>query len=288
MKRILFLLFSAVALTVYLRLFSPFEINQENFSTVTYTQNERIFFDDFTTNRLNSKWNVFDNTKKSGRIGTLSADDVTIFNNQLKLTTSFKEDGEVTSGYINVNTDDNGNNFNYGYYEARIRFTNNNNLEAKTDELYPGILKPWGAFWLYPTIHNSSYATEVDIVENQISGSASASIHPMLNQEVLDDSKLNSSFKNQVLTNDSTNFHTYGVAILPNETVDAATYEVYVDNQLIATYVSDIPLSHQTLHLTMEIATPDYQELLQLDPKISNQFENESMFVDYVAVYSID
>lgn len=288
MKRILFILFSAVIITVYFKLYSPIEFNQENNSKVKYTQNERIFFDDFTKNKLNAKWKVYDNETKNGRVGDFKASNVAIVNNQLKLSTSFDKDGSVHSGYITSDTDDNGNNFNYGYYEARLHFTNNNKLGTDEYLLNEDLTKPWGAFWLYPTKHNESYATEIDIVENQIGQEAASSIHPMHNQKVLSNKEDDIKIKNLIHTEDATNYHTYGIAILPNETTDAASYEIYFDNRLVTTIVSKIPLSLQSLHLTTEIATPDYQTIMQLDPETTKNFKNESMYVDYVAVYNID
>ncbi len=288
MKRILFILFGAVFITSYFRIAAPFDFNQQNQSIVSYTNNERIFFDDFNQHKLNSKWYVYDQKTKNGRIGTFNNDNVKIVHNQLRLSTTFNQDGSVQSGYINAQNDDNGNPFNYGYYEARIKFTNNNNIADDESEIAPGYLKPWGAFWLYPLKYNQHLATEVDIVENQSANYASASIHPMNNQQVVENIRDQIDIKNHLLTTDTTKFHTYGVAILPNDHPDAADYQFYVDNQLITEASSNIPLSQQVLHLTMEFATTDYQSLATIDPDIAKNLKNEAMYIDYVAVYSID
>ncbi len=288
MKRILFILFGAVFITSYIRIAAPFDFNQQNKSTVSYTNNQRLFFDDFNHQKLDSKWHVYDQEAKNGRIGTFSKNNVKIVHNQLRLSTTFNQDGSVESGYINTQTDDEGNPFNYGYYEARIKFTNNNNLADEESEIVPGYLKPWGAFWLYPLKQNHHLATEVDIVENQSANYASASIHPMKNQQVIEKVRDQIDIKNHLLTKDATKFHTYGIAILPNNHPDAADYQFYVDNQLIVKASSSTPLSQQVLHLTMEFATTDYQSLQSIDPDIAKKLKNEAMYTDYVAVYSID
>lgn len=265
--------------------FSFIKITNCNISATKYRENQLLFSDDFSTTTLDNKW-LIKTDFKSGRVGDFTSDNVQVDNGQLKLSTTFDDDGSIHSGYISTTKDDFDNNFNYGYYEARLKFTNNNHLQNGTNYITDELLKPWGAFWLYPTELNTSYATEVDITENQTVGLASASIHPMYNQTVLsneDDIKI----KNLELNTSPTSFHTYGIAIQPNQSENGATYQFFIDDKPIKTASSNIPLSLQTLHLTMEIATPDYQQLTHIDPEIASSLHDEAMYVDYIKVYSI-
>ncbi len=250
--------------------------------------NQNILFDDEFTKFIDSKWDIQDDQTKYNRLSVNRTNNVEISDNdELVLTTRQEADGSISTPYLTVSSDDYGNGFNYGYYEARIRFTNNNEFEEGTS-LIPGtnILKPWGAFWLYPLENGSGEGTEIDIVENGIAGKVSGSIHELNNYEVIDEENASSWFKGQEYDLVPNIYHRYGVYIEPNDTPGAADFTFYINGDRIAKVSSTHPLSNQTLHLSMEVATEDYEEGRQgevIDEY--NKVVAESMYVDYVRVY---
>ncbi len=246
-----------------------------------------IFADEFEE-EINSSWEIQDDQTKYNRISVNQAENITLTNDgKLELTTKQETDGSFTTPYMTVDTDSVGNNFNYGYYEARIKFTNNNQYTDGTS-IIPGtnILKPWGAFWLFPLANATEEVTEIDIAENSLSGDVSSSVHEISNYEAVVEEKATSWHKGISYETDPSHYHKYGVYIEPNIFENAATYHFYLDGELIDTVISEQPLGNQTIHLSMEIATEEYEDGLQGQniEQVVN-FKDESMFVDYVRVY---
>ncbi len=246
-----------------------------------------IFNDEFTT-KISSAWDIQDDQIKHNRLSTNEAANVIVEDEHAVLTTKQEDDGSLTTPYMTVDHDANNQKFNYGYYEARIKFTNNNDFAKDTvliDDT--NILKPWGAFWLYPLENGADYSTEVDIVENGVAQQVSTSVHEMLNYDVITKADASTWFKGVDYKVNPNRFHQYGVYIEPNETdINASTYTFYLDGHKFATVESEHPMGNQTIHLTMEVATEDYQDGRQGEPidEISN-LADESMIVDYVRVY---
>lgn len=250
--------------------------------------NQALIFADEFDQSLDPKWDVQDEQTKYNRLSVNQAENVAVNEHgELVLTTKQEEDGSLTTPYMTVAKDDNGNNFNYGYYEARVKFTNHNDFDQGT-YLIPGtnILKPWGAFWLYPLENGSGDGTEIDIVENSIVGNVTASLHELSNYDVIPQTKSSSWFKGKEYDLIPSIYHRYGVYIEPNQVAGAADYTFYINGDKIETVTSTHPLSNQTIHLSMEVSTEDYQEGLQ-GSTISgfNNIEDEQMYVDYVRVY---
>lgn len=261
----------------------------QNHNKVGYselTSQNLIFDEEFDS--IKEDWDIQDNKVKYNRLSTNYADNVEINENgEAVLTTTQNEDGSIATPYMTVDADDNGNHLNYGYYEARIKFTNHNNYDEGTS-VVPGtnILKPWGAFWLYPLENGSGSGTEIDIVENGTSGIVSGSIHEMDNYEALTEAEASSWFKGENYDLVPSVYHRYGVYIEPNEIEGAATYTFYINGKQKAKVKSTHPLANQTIHLSMEVADTDYTDGLQGTsiPELTS-FEDESMIVDYVRVY---
>lgn len=246
-----------------------------------------IFADEFN-NSINDNWQIQDNQTKYNRLSTNMAANVQLTDNEhLKLTTKQEADGSITTPYMTVSEDDNGDSFNYGYYEVRARFTNHNNIDDDSD-LLPGtnILKPWGAFWMYPIEDGASEGTEIDVVENSTAGNATSSLHELDNYQVIEESEASSWFKGYNYQVEPSVFHRYGVYIEPNETENSADYTFYLNGRKQATVTSTHPLANQTIHLSMEIATADYIDGKQGKPiEEITDLKDESMIVDYVRVY---
>ncbi len=249
--------------------------------------NQTIIFEDDFNQSINPNWQIEDGTTKYNRLSTNEAENIKFDDDQLVLTTKVEKDGSVTTPYMTLDTDINGNKFNYGYYEAGIKFTNNNEYDDGTTVIpNTNIYKPWGAFWLYPLENGSEETTEVDIVENSTVNSASASIHELENYQVVEEEQASSWFKGQDYGVNPYHYHRYGVYIEPNDTEYAATYTFYIDGNKVEEIESKQPMGLQTVHLSMEIATEDYQDGLQGEEiKELKQMKEESMFVDYVRVY---
>lgn len=246
-----------------------------------------VFSDEFNGFR-DPKWQVQDDQTKYNRLSVNEAENVEVNEKgELVLTTKQEKDGSITTPYLTLAEDDLGNKLNYGYYEARVKFTNNNEFEEDTSVI-PGtnILKPWGAFWMYPLENGSGLGTEVDVVENTIAGKVSGSIHEVDNYSALDEEQALSWFKGNEYDLNPSIYHRYGVYIEPNETENAANYTLYIDGEKIETVTSTHPLGNQTVHLSMEVATEDYQEGLQGQPIDDyNGILDEQMIVDYVRIY---
>lgn len=247
-----------------------------------------IIFDEEFDGSMSDRWQIQDNQGKYNRISTNMADNIELTDDDsLKLTTKVNSDNTITTPYMTIDTDDNGDSFNYGYYEAKIKFTNNNELPKGADTI-PGtnILKPWGAFWMYPLEQAAGKGSEVDIVENTTADTAAGSLHELDNYAVIDKEHATSWFKGEDYNINPSHYHVYGVNIEPNEYEDAATYTFYIDGQEFARVSSSYPLGNQTIHLSMEIADTDYSEGNQVKsyPELAD-FKDESMIVDYVRVY---
>ncbi len=247
-----------------------------------------IIFEDEFDGSMSELWDVQDDQTKYNRLSVNQAENITFSDlGNVILTTKQEVDGSFTTPYMSLEQDSNGNNLNYGYYEAKLKFTNNNDYEHDT-ALIPGtdVLKPWGAFWLFPLAQAANDATEIDIAENSVSDVVSASLHEINNYEPIDEVNASSWYKGEKYDVDPTHFHTYGVYIEPNIYENAATYSFYLDGVKVGNVVSQHPLGNQTLHLSMEIASEDYEEGRQGEPidEVTN-FEDESMIVDYVRIY---
>lgn len=251
------------------------------------TDQNLIFSDEFD-GKIDSKWQVQDNESKYNRLSVNQAENVEVNDQgELVLTTKQEDDGSITTPYMTLDRDDNNNSFNYGYYEARIKFTNNNNYDEET-ALIPGtnIMKPWGAFWLYPLENGSGQGTEIDIVENSVVGKVAGSIHELENYAALDKRNSSTWYKGEEYDLIPGVYHTYGVYIEPNQTPNSADFTFYINGEKIQTVQSMYPLSNQTIHLSMEIATEDFEEGRQ--GEAIEEYDNvadEQMFVDYVRVY---
>lgn len=248
---------------------------------------ELIFSDDFEDS-INEKWIIQDNESKYNRLSMNKKENIQLDpKGHLKLITKQETDKSITTPYMTLNEDDNGNEFNYGYYESRIKFTNNNQF-PKGDVLIPGtnILKPWGAFWLYPLEHASEETTEVDIVENQLAEQVTASVHELVNYEPLSKKEASSWFKGNDYKVNPNIYHRYGVYIEPNNVENAANYTFYLDGKKVAKVSSKQAMGNQTIHLSMEIASEDYIEGRQGEAISEiNKLKDEAMIVDYVHVY---
>lgn len=247
-----------------------------------------LIFDDEFVDSIDPAWDIQDDKKKYNRLSINQAENVEVNDNgELVLTTKQENDGSITTPYMTLDADDKGNSLNYGYYEARIKFTNHNQFE-EGEVLIPGtnILKPWGAFWLYPLENGSGDGTEIDIVENSAVGKVSASIHELNNYTPIPESRATSWFKGREYDLHPSIFHRYGVYITPNDSQLGADYTFYVNGDKVAETSSSHPLSNQTVHLSMEIATEDYQEGRQgTSIEDYNNLVLEQMIVDYVRIY---
>lgn len=261
----------------------------QNPNKVGYSEliDQNLIFDEEFDN-IKEDWDIQGDEVKYNRLSTNYANNIQVNSDgEAVLTTTQNEDGSIATPYMTVATDDNGNHFNYGYYESRIKFTNHNDYEEGTSVI-PGtnILKPWGAFWLYPLENGSGLGTEIDIVENGTAGVVSGSIHEMENYKALTEEQASSWFKGENYDLVPNVYHRYGVYIEPNEVEGAATYTFYINGKQKAKVKSSHPLANQTIHLSMEIADTDYTDGLQGTniTELTN-FEAESMIVDYVRVY---
>lgn len=247
-----------------------------------------LIFDDEFVDSIDPSWEIQDNQKKYNRLSVNRAENVTVNDEgELVLTTKYESDGSISTPYMTLDEDDYGNSFNYGYYEARIKFTNHNDFEEGVSVI-PGtnILKPWGAFWLYPLENGSGDGTEIDIVENGVAGLVSSSIHELNNYQPLTEDQASSWFKGHEYDIHPSFYHRYGVYITPNNTKDSADYTFYINGDKVASVTSKHPLSNQTIHLSMEVATEDYQEGLQ-GKTIADYKDivDEQMYVDYIRIY---
>lgn len=249
---------------------------------------QKLIFDDEFDGSIDSKWDIQDDQTKYNRLSVNQAENVELNDEgELVLTTKQEEDGSISTPYMTVSEDDNGNKFNYGYYEARVKFTNNNEYD-EDESLIPGtnILKPWGAFWLYPLENGSGLGTEIDVVENSIVGKVTGSIHELDNYSALEEDIASSWFKGNEYDLVPSIYHRYGVYIEPNGTENSANFTLYINGDKIATITSTHPLSNQTIHLSMEVATEDYEEGRQGQPIPDyDGVLEEHMIVDYVRVY---
>ncbi len=246
-----------------------------------------IFSDEFDGD-LNLNWVIQDDETKYNRLSVNQAENVTVTEHgKLQLTTKQESDGSFTTPYMTVSKDDRGRNFNYGYYEARIKFSNNNEYPEQTSFI-PGtnIYIPWGAFWLFPLASGSGQGTEIDIAENSVSNIVSSSVHEIDNYDAITEESASSWHKGVDYEVDPTHYHTYGVYVEPNLFENAATYSFYLDGQKMDTVISEHPLANQTIHLTMEIADELFTDGKQGEEikEVAN-FEDETMLVDYVRVY---
>lgn len=278
-----YMIFIIILIILFLAIFFSyfFSIRKTPF---VYKDNDILFYDTFDNEYSLSKWNI-STTDKNSRLSKHSSENVQVTEDgYLELSFTVDDNNIAHTGYISRETDSQNRNFNYGYYEARLAFTNNNNSNDNLLIKDSNLLKPWGAFWLYPN-NNYAESTEIDIVEYTDASFTSASIHEMNNSIVIDKDGL----KGEKYESNPNEFHSYGVAILPgeNNTVD---YTFYLDNIETFSYNSPTPTANLTLLLTMEFANVNLEEdSLQGKPIPElEDVKNEYMYVDYVYVYSIE
>lgn len=262
----------------------------ENPNKLGYSElvNQDLIFNEEFDKSISTNWKIEDGVSKYNRLSVNQAENIELTDNgSIKLTTKQESDGSLTTPYMTVDTNDFGDKFSYGYYEAKIKFTNHNNFEQGLS-LIPGtnIYKPWGAFWLYPLENGSGKGAEVDIVENGTIGKVSGSIHEMNNYAALSKEESSVWFKGKEYNLIPSVYHRYGVYIEPNKVEGAADYTFYVNGKKLETVSSTYPLSTQTIHLSMEIADENYTDGRQGEgiDELDN-LQAESMIVDYVKVY---